>query len=226
MSTVLESGFRSDLVEAHETAAGLIAASGPWWSGVQRLAMLAEVRRARAHSDLPPWQAPSSAEGLAGSDDTLPPAAVDAIWRISNHPGTLTRAWYDAIVAGLPSPEHYVELVAVTAAVNSLDRFAEIMDLELLAPGQADQRPPSHDRVEGAEVTSHWVPTVPIRGANVQKALSGVAGGRDLWAVLTRAQYVPPEALMGDLEWNRGTLDRRQIELIAAMTSIKNDCFY
>ena len=41
-----------------------------------------------------------------------------------------------------------------------------------------------------------------------------------------RDRYLPTAALLGDLDWSRGTLDRRQIELVAALTSLHNECFY
>jgi hypothetical protein len=31
---------------------------------------------------------------------------------------------------------------------------------------------------------------------------------------------------MGDLTWSRGTLDRRQIEYVAARLSVLRECFY
>lgn len=156
----------------------------------------------------------------------LPLAAIDAIWRITNHPGTLTAEWYSDIVRGLPAPEYYIELVGLTAPLTSIDRFAAIMDLEPIALSGPEQGLPSGELVEGATVTTHWVPTVPGRGANVRKALTGAHGAADAYQVLGAAQYLDGAALLGDLDWNRGTLDRRQIELVAAKTSLLNECFY
>jgi hypothetical protein len=224
MGTILESGFREDLVHAHTSSVAAFGTSGACWSATERLAIGTEVRRALEHRDLPPWHAPS-ANGLIADDHLLPAMAVDAIWRITNHPGTLTNDWYTGIVDALPSPQHYVELVSLVAPLNAIDRFAQFLDLDLLAMPAPDNSTPSGETV-AAEVRAHWVPTADVRGANVMKALTGVAGGTDLWNVLSQAQYVDREALLGDLSWSRGTLDRRQIELLAAKTSLVNECFY
>ena len=187
--------------------------------------MATEVRRAAEHVDLPPWEAPSTS-GLVADDHVLPPAAVDAVWRITNHPGTLTADWHQGIVAELPSPEHYVELVAVVASVNSADAFARVMGLDPVPLPEAAAGEPSKDTIEGAGVTSHWVPTAPIGGPNVLKALSIVPGEMPTFDALFNAQYLPPDALLGDMDWGRPTMDRRQIELVATQTSLVNECFY
>ena len=96
-----------------------LGAPGTWWTGTERVAIAGEVRRAMAHSDLPPWEAPSSIDGMIDDQHPLPTAAVDAVWRITNHSGTLTQDWYDEIVASLASPEHYVELVGIVARMNA-----------------------------------------------------------------------------------------------------------
>ena len=85
--------------------------------------------------------------------------------------------------------------------------------------------PPSNETVPNS-VTTHWVPTADINGPNVRKALTGSAGATEVYSALSEAQYVAGDALLGDLDWTRGTLDRRQIELIATETSMMNDCFY
>ena len=225
MTSVLESGFRDDLTEAHRATIAAVGRAGAWWSGPQRFAIASEVRRAFEHADAPPWQAPSSIDGMISEDHVLPAAAVDAIWRITNHPGTLTADWYAGIVAQLPTPEHYIELVSVVAPMNAVDRFAAYLNLEPMPLPDPSGDPPSNETVSN-NVTSHWVPTADINGPNVRKALTGSAGATEVYSALSEAQYVAGDALLGDLDWTRGTLDRRQIELIAAKTSMMNDCFY
>ncbi len=229
-NSILGSGIRSDLVEAHRAVAAAVAAPGTWWTGRERHAIASEVRRALVHAELPPWQAPSGCEAdhpaAIPADHPLPPAAVDAVWRITNHPGTLTHTWYSSILDGLPSPEHYVELVEVVAMVNSIDRFAAIMDLapiDLPEPGAGQ---PSRERIDDTEIRDHWVPTAPVKGPNVSKALSAVPTDSRTRQALSASQYVPEGALLGDLDWGRDTIDRRQIELVAAQTSLVNECFY
>lgn len=229
-SSILQSGIRHDLVDAHAKVAAAVTASGAWWTGVERAAIAGEVRRALHHRDLPPWQAPSSLApdhpAAIMADHPLPGAAIDAVWRITNHPGTLTLDWYQGIVAALPSPEHYVELVGVVAMVNAIDRFAAIMDLDPIPLSNPSDAAPSNERIDDCVVRDHWVPTAPINGANVLKALSAVPADAGVREALSASQYLPSGALLGDLNWGRDTIDRRQIELVAAQTSMVNECFY
>jgi hypothetical protein len=228
--SILGSGIRSDLVEAHGAVVAAVARPGTWWTGAERHAIASEVRRAVDNADLPPWQAPSGCDpdhpAAIPADHPLPAAAVDAIWRITNHPGTLTHDWYQGIVDGLPSPEHYVELVNVVAMVNSIDRFAAIMDLAPIPLPEPEAGEPTRERIDDTAVRDHWVPTAPVKGPNVLKALSAVPADRQTRQALSSSQYLPEGALLGDLDWGRETIDRRQIELVAAQTSIVNECFY
>ena len=225
MSTILEAGLRDDLTQAHRGVIDAVATAGAWWTAAQRSAIAAEVRVALDHAEWPAWQAPSTVDGLIDPDHPLPASAVDAVWRITNHPGTLTRGWFDGIVAGLPSADHYAELVAIVAMVNSIDRLAHYLGLDpvpLVSPAAGE---PSQTSPATAEVSSHWVPTTG-KGPMVLRALSCVPADAAVQRRLTEAQYVTADALLGDLNWDRGTLDRRQIELVAAHTSMVNECFY
>lgn len=223
-STGLE--IRSDLEQAHRETIAAWAEPGDWWTGSERLTMVAEVRRARTSDELPPWIRPTSVDGLVDPDHPLPPAAIDAIWRLTNHSATLTAEWYrETIDAGI-TPEQYVELVSVVATANCLDVFAAAIGTESLPlPGPAEGQP-SRTPVPETAVRSHWVPTADVGGANVGKALTSVPVAVDAWLRLSEAQYVPKTALLGDLNWSRGNLDRMQVELLAARTSLLNECFY
>lgn len=218
--------IRDDLTDAHLKTVQSWAGPGNHWSGAERLAMVNQVRNARAADELPPWIRPTTIDGLIDADEILPDPAVDAVWRLTNHSGTLTEEWYQETVERGLSPEQYVELVSVVATANSLEVFAVAMGLESIPlPGPVEGRP---DRVSvsDAEVSTHWVPTTPLRGANVGKALTSVPVAVEAWRRLSDAQYVPPEALLKDLSWSRGALDRMQVELLAARTSLLNECFY
>lgn len=218
---------RDDLADAHLGAYEAFAAPGNCWTGAERLAMVAEVRAARAADELPPWVRPSTVEGLVADDHCLPAAAVDAVWRLTNHPGTLTGEWYDETIAAGLEPEHYVELVAVVAIANCLEVFAQAVDVEPVPlPAPSEDQPLGRPAVETA-VMRHWVPTdVTARGPNVGRALSALPLAVQAWRRLSDVQYVASDALLGDLRWSRGALDRAQVELLAARTSLLNECFY
>ena len=217
---------RADLDLAHQQTVESWATPGDWWSASERLAMVSEVRRARAADELPPWVRPSSVDGLIDSDHVLPRAAVDAVWRLTNHSGTVTGEWYQQMVAEGISPEQYVELVGVVATANCLEVFAAAIGIDSLPLPVPAEGEPARQLVPNAAVRSHWVPTADIRGPNVGKALTASPVSVDDWHRLSDAQYVPMEALLADLTWSRGTLDRMQIELVAARTSLLNECFY
>ncbi|MEM7095303.1 MAG: hypothetical protein AAF567_20050 [Actinomycetota bacterium] len=221
--TILDANVRSDLADAHRETIAVLGQAGDWLSSSERVALAEVTRAARGAADQPPWYRPSS-EGIEFAP--LPSAAVDAAWRLTNHPGTLTAAWYEETVAQLPSPEYYVELVGVVAAVNSVDRFAVALDVDVLPLPEPTSGEPAR-APSGGVVARHWVPTDPdLGGANVLKALSISPSARSLRERLIEVQYLPVDALLGDMDWSRGTLDRRQIELVAAQTSFNNECFY
>lgn len=217
---------RDDLTEAHRATVDSWAAPGNWWSGSERLAMVAEVRRARAADELPPWVSPTTVDGLVDDDHPLPPVAIDVIWRLTNHSGTLTGEWYEETIGRGISPEQYVELVAVVATANCLEVFASAIGADPIPLPGPSETEPDQQVVPDIAVTTHWVPTVSAKGANVGRALTAVPVAVTAWRLLSDAQYVPPEALLRDLQWSRGPLDRTQVELLAARTSLLNECFY
>lgn len=222
--TVSELDVRPDLAAAQVEFIAQLADPGTWWTGAERIALAEEVRRAREHSDLAPWSAPSTISGTIPDDHRLPAIAVDAVWRITNHPGTLTINWYRSIVDGL-DPLHYVELVGVVAALNAVDRFADAMGIDRLALPTARPGDPTRVTVD-AGVTTHWVPTAGHGGANVMRALSAVPAAWEATRAIGATHYAPQDKIVGDLAWDRGVLTRAQIEYVAAMTSSLNECFY
>ncbi len=218
--------LRSDLTAAHERLLQSWARPGAWWTGEERLAIVREARAACRHDPLPPWQSPATLPGLTVSHDLLPRPALDAIWRIMQSPGSLTREWYTAVLEQGLTPEQYVELASLVATVACLDYFYHSLSLPL--PPLPDPSPgaPSRERPK-ATVTTHWVPTRDMRGANVLKALSLLPDEEaEVREELFAAHYLPPGALLGDYSYRRGDLDRMQIELVASRTSLANDCFY
>lgn len=221
--TIVEAGVRADLAQAHQAVIDDLGQPGDWLNSAEKLAVAQVVRAARDNSETPPWYQPSKERDDLGE---LAPAAADAAWRLTNHPGTLTANWYADIVAGLPSAEFYVELVGTVARVNSIDRLADLLDLNYLPLPPMSAGPAMQPTIESS-VTSHWVPTaVDMAGPNVLKALSVAPSAQSLRGRLSEVQYLPPSALRGDLSFARDGLNRMQIELVAGVTSLHNECFY
>lgn len=232
--------IRVEILTSHRAATEHWSSPGTWWSASERIAIVEEVRRAWDAPELPPWTPPSMVEGLVPPDHPLSPAAVDAIWRLTNHVGTLTPEWYTSYVPDRLTPQQYVEIVGVVAQVTLVDRFADglaVGRLPLSAPSAGD---PTQEQPDGAAVTTHWVPTAPIVDGswnpdaavatvdvpNVRKALSLVAAERIMQWVLIDAHYVPGGALAADLAQGQWSLERSQIELLGTRTSALNECFY
>ena len=81
------------------------------------------------------------------------------------------------------------------------------------------------DRLEEPEL--NWVPVAAPADqvASVVQALSALPGEwANLWQ-LAAAQYMSSEQ-MADQRWNRGTLSRAQMELVAARISLVRECFF
>ncbi|MDG2112709.1 MAG: alkylhydroperoxidase-related (seleno)protein, partial [Actinomycetota bacterium] len=213
---------RDDLDAAHAAVLDRWSRPGSWWSGAERLAIVEEVRRARDADELAPWVAPSSVDGLIADDHPLPSPAVDAVWRLTNHPGTLTAEWHSSIIDRGLEPAAYVELVAVVAQANDIDRFAEALELGRPALPEPQDGDPSKSLGDDVDIRRHWVPTADVKGPNVLKALSAVPFENETLSILSDAQYLPVGSLMGDLVSDQNSLSRLQIELIAARTSKLN----
>ena len=218
--------IRPDLDQAHAEVASRWSTTGSWWSGVERLAIVEEVRHARDSDDIAPWESPTAIAGLISDDHPLPDAAIDAIWRITNHPGTLTAEWHASILGRGIHPEAYVEMVGVVAQANAVDRFADALDLDRVELPIPSTSEPDQTGDASLEVTSHWVPTAKIKAPNVLKALSAVPFENETLSILSSAQYVRLGDLLSDLVSKQNSLSRLQVEVIAARTSKLNECFY
>ena len=220
--TILDAGVRGDLATAHADTFADLGKPGDWLTADEKLAAVRVVRAARENAEQPPWYRPSVDREDFGP---LAAAAADAVWRLTNHPGTLTEEWYAETVAALPSPEYYVELMGVAAVTNAMDRLASILELDLLPLPEPEAGEPTRPSLT-SEVSSHWVPTeLDFSGPNVLKASSVAPAVVEMRTRIGAAQYMDG-AGRADLNWSRGTLDRRQIELIAGVTSLHNECFY
>ncbi|HCB34028.1 MAG TPA: hypothetical protein DEP69_02310 [Acidimicrobiaceae bacterium] len=219
---------RDELASAHAEILRRWSAPGTWWTARRRQAIVTQVRAALDADPLPPWVAPSSVEGLLDDDAAglLPSAAVDAVWRITNYPGTLTRDFYDGVIAAGIEPPAYVELVGVVAQANNLDRFADALGLDRLDLPPPSPGEPSRRIGADVAVANHWVPTAATAVPNVLLALTAVPAEVDAWLLLSDAGYVPIANVRGDLVSDHGSLTRPQIELVATRTSKLDECFY
>jgi hypothetical protein len=234
---------REDIVASQRRAWHSLAAPGTWWTGAQRVALAREVRAARGCAFCVACKAalsPYSVTGTHAAVTALPPGVVDAVHRIVTDPGRLSRGWADEAMAAI-SDAALVELISVVCIVMLVDGFARAIGAD--PPALPDPLPGAPLRVRPAEAIDegYFVPTIPYAvGArpdlalydanafvpNVGRGLSlvppAVRTARDLMA----AHYMTYAQVATDWEAPDRPIDRSQIELVAARTSAKNDCFY
>lgn len=235
--------IRPDIGAAHRAFWHRLAGPGSWWTGDERVAIAAESRLAL---DCPLCAArrqalsPHAVAGEHRHGGRLPAAAVDAVHRIVTDQGRITRSWVEGNVGqGLAKPA-YVELVGVVVAVLSVDEFHRALGLALEplpAPreGQPDRRLPD---VLGDDIG--FVPTIPPHGAvgreeglwpngrsaNVIRALTLVPQALRDWLELADAQYLSVPRMANFGHDDQRSIDRKQMELVAARVSAVNECYY
>jgi hypothetical protein len=234
--------IRADLAAAHDRAWCRLAASGTWWTGVERIAIAAETRAAadcrlcRMRRDA---LSPEGVNGIHDGPGALPAAIVDVVHRIGSDPSRLSEAWYRRVVDRDLPDTHYVELLGVIATVLAIDTFRHALGLEPWPlPSPAPGAPRRH-RPAGAKPGAAWVPMIapddltpeepPIyagkSGANIHRAMSLVPDEVVGFFDLDDVMYLP-DALLRDFDREHRSISHAQIELLAARVSALNRCVY
>lgn len=217
---------RGDLVAAHQDWLGHVAAPGTWFSGEQRVAFIAALWAAIDDpKPLPPWEAPAPPTGSA-----LPAAAHGIAYRLGRHASTTSLSWYERSVAELAmGAPAFVELVALAATGCAVASFGPALGWDRPMLPEAQPGPPSRDCPPLVDATMNWVPvTAPAdEDPAVVQAFTAVPAEYDMLWRLAAAQYIPL-AEMVHLGWKRpeSSLQRRQVELVAARLSMVRECFY
>jgi hypothetical protein len=235
--------IRPDIPEAHRRFWERLAQPGAWWTGAERVAIAQETRNAMRCELCRLRRAALSPPAMTGSHDGgggLPERALDAVHRVITDQGRITRSWVEDNDRQGLSKAAYVELVGIAVAVFSVDEFHRALGVELEALPEPE--PGAISRYQPAHLSDDigFVPTVPPHGAvgpevdlwpkgraaNVVRALTLVPDALRDWRSLGDAQYLSFEQ-MGNFEQNADrSLNRIQIELIAARVSSINECFY
>lgn len=223
-----ETPIRPDLVAAHTAAWRHVTSPGAMWTGGERAAIAETALAAMDDADpLLPWVSPSSAGRVLPGTGTLPDVVVDALYRLARHASSLTEGWYQSQLDLGIDPFAYVEMVGVVSAVAAVEGFFRSAGLE---------RPPLPEPLDGSPHGRHppvepamlnWVPVAAPADQNaaVVQGLSAVPAEWDNVCRLAAAQYIPVDE-MRELGWNRGTLSRAEMELVAARLSAARECFY
>jgi hypothetical protein len=185
-----------------------LAHAGTWFTGAERVAIAAAARGA-VH-DRP-----------GGS--TLPPAVVDAARTVAVSAASIRPADISRWAEGGLDEWSYVELTGIVSRLLALDVAAFGLGWGERALPDPVAGEPTRVRPEDAERTTGWVPTVGP--ASAPTSLSAVTAEHDGMFDLHGVLYLSMVE-MGDLAIERDGLGRPQIELVAARTSMLNDCFY
>jgi hypothetical protein len=211
------SDVRDDLVAAHGASLAHVVSPGARFTGAERrrIAQVA-IDAALAADPPPPWMRPYG------------DPALDLAHRLGRHAGTITEQWYEQLVTEGLHPLEWVEVVGVVIAALPPVLFARAIGAPLPElPLAVDGEPHGREASELARPTLNFVPVAAPadRTASVVQALSALPDEWDnLWR-LAEAQYMGDRD-MDDPLWNRGTLSRPQMELVAGRLSLIRECFF
>jgi hypothetical protein len=185
-----------------------LADPGTWWSGAQRIAIVGAGRDAVA------------ASAATGSD--LPDLVVEVARTIAGAAHSIDAALVDGFVASGLEREPYTEIVGIVARSTAIDTAVRGLGGSIEPLPQPNAGQPSQLFVADAKKRSGFVPMTGA--ASPVNALSGVAAEDVAQRALHASLYLSYEE-MGDLLIEKG-LSRAQLELVAARTSLLNDCFF
>ena len=223
--------IRESIALSHSDAIAAFAKAGTWFTGEQRLAILAESRQAHMCSLCDRRKmalSPYSEKGEHDSRGDLPDNIVEVIHRLITDSGRLTQSWFTSMLETGLSGEEYVEIVGVVSTSIILDSFALALGAEQLEPGDAVAGEPdkttNDDVFDGGawvpmlnltqEMTDTGLPTAP----NILRAMGLVPSAIQHFFGVMRSHYA-----LADLDF---AINRSQTELIAARVSSLNQCFY
>jgi hypothetical protein len=220
--------IRPDLAAAQADAWRQISEPGASWTGTERVAIAETALAALDDPDpVAPWVSPTQAGRTLPGSGVVPDVVVDGVYRLARHAASLTDGWYRGIIEAGVDPVAYVELVGVVSAVAAVDGFFRASGLERppLPTPVAGTPHGQHPTVEPATLNWVLVAAPADEVAAVVQGLSASPNERASVMRLAAAQYIPFDE-MGELGWNRGTLSRGEMELVAARLSAERECFY
>ncbi len=198
---------RPDIVDRFDVAWRQLGGPGTWFSGSDRLSLAQHARSARTR----------------GWFETHDPAAEVSV-RIAASPATTTDTWISQMVEALGSEERYVEIMGIAARVVMADTFARLLGLEPFDFPEPRSGQPTMTTVEPRpKKVRSWISVGPSLVPPFTQLL--VPGENAMTYPLIEALYMTGWD-MQDPDFRRGDLHRTQIELVAAVLSFGNECFY
>ena len=241
-----QAGFEIPLykADAHRGAWNYLAAAGSWWAGPERIA-IAEASRAAVGcpvcAERKAALSPLAVAGKHAGSGPLPAKVVDAVHRITTDSARLTESWVQSLIDDDFGYGHYVELVSIVVNLASIDTLHRALGLPLEPLPEPKTGAPDGYRPAGASMDVAWVPMIypenlgereadiyfgaPQMG-HVIRAMSLVPDAVRWLNNLSEAHYLPTPQVGDMAATGHLSLSRMQTELVAARTSILNDCFY
>jgi len=195
-----------------------IASPGATLTGLQRRQLAGVVRGCSGFIE--------SGSDAPSIDPTRPSSDVDGLVMLTRRLTTEAQTFRlsdveDFLEAG-GSAETFVEILGLTARIQAIDTFCFGLGLDLPVLPPVIEGTPTGETAGDARLSGGWVPTVGP--ASPPNALSLVPaeyrGMHDLHGVF----YLSVDR-MADLNADRG-LHRTQMELVAARTSLLNECYF
>ena len=186
-----------------------IASPGTWFTGAERLEIASGARS-------------SLASGGATRDWSIPEVVVDAARAVAVDAHRIDRERVDRFAADGLAAEPFVEVVGVVARSVAVDTMFRGIGTEPLAFPDPLPGEPLRSVQPNAKRRSAFVPMVGAAGAT--SALSAVPAEDAAQEDLHGALYLS-YAEMGDFAIVKG-LQRWQLELVAARTSLINHCHF
>ena len=220
VSTAL--AVRDDVSAAHAATLRRFAEPGGWWSAADRLAIVREARSApacRLCAQQAAALSPGAVQGEHDNSGVLPPVAIEAIHRIRNDSGRLTRRWFDDLIDMGLQPQAYAELVSIVASAVIVDTFAQGIGADMPDLPDAEPGLPSFETSPDVVDAGAYLPIAAAGRANILRSLSLVpSASRLFFETFSRSYYIQPDV--------RFAIGRRQVELVASRVSAVNQCFY
>ncbi|MFT4825840.1 MAG: hypothetical protein ACJAUG_000069 [Halioglobus sp.] len=235
--------IRAGLSESYRQYWHSLALPGTWFTGVERVAIAAEVRNALICPHCAQRKlalSPNSVKGQHLSAGALSENVVDVVHRVIMDQSRITQTYVNENSAAGLSEEQYIELVGIAVTVFSIDEFNRGMGLDTEPLPEPASGEPSLYRPKQAEHGTGFVAMVPPDGANgeesdlwhngktanVLRALTLVPNAYREWTAVAAEQYLSMQAMVqfGDLPGR--SINRMQTELVAGRVSSINECFY
>ena len=235
--------IRGDLIAAHRATWSHLAQAGTWYTGAERVAIMAEVRNAEAcrlcaarKAALSPYTVEGNHDHLGGLPDVL----IEVLHRVRTDPARLTPSWFESVTADALTVGQYVEAIGILAQTVAIDTFTKGLGLAPLPLPTPVEGEPSGYIPDGLSEGEAWVPLIDpelvgkaesdlfpagVPTANIRRAMTAVPAEVRNFFGLVQAQYLPGH-VMRDFDKEIRAINHAQIELVAGRVSAINGCVY